>query len=170
MFKKEPKHCTASKIQSVWEPPQTETTVNRVLFINPQSCYCKWQQDYCLSTKTQPGSLLASHDKINHSSNINIDTQSLGFSFSLLKLNCQLFFFTPETRKAGKITEINHIDKPDKLHLAGRVNRAAGHAVRSEAERRAERREAARQREGGREGEVELWSGRRRTTRGWAPD
>lgn len=33
------------------------------------------------------------------------------------------FFFY--RRKLVKITEINHIDKPDKLHLAGRVNRAA---------------------------------------------
>lgn len=53
--------------------------------------------------------------------------------------------------KAGKITEINHIDKPDKLHLAGRVNRVLGHAVWSEAERRTE--PSGKEGEGGRESE-----------------
>lgn len=67
--------------------------------------------------------------------------------FLLFPLQIKLSSFL--YKKAGKITEINHIDKPDKLHLAGRVNRVPGHAVWSEAERRVEQR--GEEREGGRE-------------------
>lgn len=75
------------------------------------------------------------------------DRHTITLLSSLLKLNRQLlsFFFLHE--EACKIREINHIDKPDKLHLAGRVNRVPGHAVRSEAERRGGRREEERERE-----------------------
>lgn len=54
-------------------------------------------------------------------------TKILPPSHPPVKLNCQvLFFFLLNTRKLAKIRQINHIDKPDKLHLAGRVNKSAG--------------------------------------------
>lgn len=70
------------------------------------------------------------------SAEIISDTQAVRILLSTSPSNQTIVLFLQ--KKAGKITEINHIDKPDKLHLAGRVNRELGHAVWSEAERRTE--------------------------------
>lgn len=82
-----------------------------------------------------------------------------------------LLFFSPHppalkqsTTKniKNKSQKINHIDKPDKLHLAGRVNRELGHAERSEAQRPKGERESLCERERERRGrERESEGGRR---------